>query len=295
MSDRPLDIGWLRIFEAAGRLGNLTRAAAELGLSQPSVSYQIQSLEAQVGAPLLRRLHRGTELTEEGRILFEAVSANVGRIDEAARRIRQRIRKPGVRLYTDFGFASFWLMPRVADFRLSHPGVEVHIVASQALESDLEAVADTGVMFGTAEDFGEGARLLMPERVVPVCSPRLLDRLGPMDSAVKIAAAPLLHLDTAARPRWITWTSWLAEQGIAREPGQADLGLNTYSLVIQAAMAEQGVALGWIGLVDALLDSGTLVPVGPELKRPDWGYWLVPTRSESTATRALNDWLLENR
>ena len=63
----------------------------------------------------------------------------------------------------------------------------------------------------------------------------------------------------------------------------------------QAAMAEQGVALGWIGLVDALLDSGTLVPVGPELKRPDWGYWLVPTRSENTATRALNDWLLDNR
>ncbi|MEJ8571161.1 choline sulfate utilization transcriptional regulator [Microbaculum marinum] len=292
MTERKLDLGWLRTFEAVGRLGNLTRAAGELGLSQPSVSYQIRRLEEEIGAPLLRRLHRGIELTEEGRIFHEAAAAGVSRVDEAARRIRQQVRKPAVRLYTDYGFASLWLMPRVPEFRRLNPDIEVHIVASQALESDLEGVADIAVMFGEAGDFGADARLLMPERVVPICAPGFLQRFGPVREAADIAAAPLLHLDTEAKPRWVTWPSWLAEHGIARDPGQADLGLNTYELVIQAAIAEQGIALGWIGLVDAFLERGTLVPVAAELERPRWGYWLVPTTSRNPAMRALHDWLL---
>ena len=109
------------------------------------------------------------------------------------------------------------------------------------------------ILFGRKADFPDDARLLMPERVVPVCSPGFRARFGPFPDAEALARQPLLHLDMAGRPRWFTWTSWLAAQGVAREPAQGDLGLNTYGFVIQAATAEQGVALGWLGLVDAHL------------------------------------------
>ncbi|WP_309085006.1 choline sulfate utilization transcriptional regulator [Chelativorans sp.] len=292
MPERILDVGWLRIFDAVGRLGSLTRAAEELGLSQPAVSYQIKRIEEQLGVRLLHRLHGGSRLSEAGETLYRAVHSGLERIDEAAREIRRDASAPAIRIFTDYGFAAFWLMPRVADFRRLHLQVEVHIVASQGLGNLSEGNMDAAVLFGRKEDFPEGAQLLMPERVVPVCSPAFLARFGPFEHAAALSKAPLLHLDTTGKPRWFTWTSWLATHGIAREPAQGDLGLNTYSFVIQAALAEQGIALGWIGLVDALLASGTLVRVGPEVQRGDCGYWLVANRQTSGAARALTDWLL---
>lgn len=291
MARQGLDLGWIRILDAVGRLGSLTRAGAELGLSQPAVSYQIKRIEDELGVPLLRRLHRGSALTEAGETLFRAARTSVDGLDAATREIARRAKAPPVRIFTDYGFAAFWLMPRVAEFRRLHPDVEVHVVASQGLGEDFADAADIEVLFGERADFGAGAALLMPERVVPVCSPGFLLRRGPFGTAGALAAAPLLHLDTTGRPRWFTWTSWLATQGVAREPAQGDLGFNTYGFVIQAAVAEQGIALGWIGLVDDHLANGTLVRVGPEVRREASGYWLSVRPSAHSASRALTDWL----
>lgn len=291
MHERKLDIGWLRLFEAVGRLGSLTAAGAELGLSQPAVSYQIRRIEEQLGMALISRLHRGSKLTDAGETLFRAVHAGVERLDDAVRDIRARAGSPVIRVFTDYGFASFWLMPRVADFRKLHPGIEVHVVASQGLDGAFDGTADAAILFGRKADFPDEARLLMPERVVPVCSPGFRARFGPFPDAESLARQPLLHLDTAGRARWLTWASWLATQGVTREPAQGDLGLNTYGFVIQAATAEQGVALGWLGLVDAHLANGTLVAVGPEVRRDDCGYWLVVNRPGNVQTKAMSEWL----
>lgn len=291
MARGDLDVGALRIVEAVARHGSLTAAAGELRLTQPAVSWQIRRIEERLGVPLFRRLHRGTVPTEEGEILTRAVVAALELIDGATRQIRQRSRRPIVRLHTDYGFAAFWLMPRVAAFRRLHPDVDIHIVASQALDPAGEDAADLTVVFGASGDFPAEARLLMPERVVPVCSPGLAARLGPFGDAATLAAAPLLHLESSPGPRWFIWETWLAAQGCRRREGAGDLHLNTYALVIQAALAEQGVALGWMGLVDSMLDAGVLVPVGPELSRADAGYWLIAAPNPTPTVRAVLEWL----
>ncbi|MCT8991792.1 LysR substrate-binding domain-containing protein [Chelativorans sp. SCAU2101] len=292
MRDRPLDVGWLRIFEAVGRLGSLTKAAQELGLSQPAVTYQIRRIEEQLGATLFHRSHGGSRLSEAGEMLYRVVHSGLERIDEAARDIRRRARAPAIRIFTDYGFAAYWLMPRVADFRRLHPHVEVHIVASQSLEDESAGDVDAAVLFGERDDFPEHARLLMPERVVPVCAPGFLTRYGPFEDTAAVARAPLLHLETSGVPRWLTWSTWLAMHGVTREPAQGDLGLNTYGFVIQAALAEQGIALGWIGLVDTFLAAGTLVAVAPEVQRQTFGYWLIPHQPATAATQSLTEWLI---
>jgi putative choline sulfate-utilization transcription factor len=293
MSERKVDLGWLRIFEAVGRLGSITAAGRELGLTQPAVSYQIRRIEEQIGAQLIDRLHRGCKLTEAGESLFRAASAGIERIDLAARDIRARAGTPVVRIFTDYGFASFWLMPRVSEFRMLHPGVEVHVVASQGLNGAFDETADAAIVFGRRSDFPAGARLLMVERVVPVCSPGFLERAGPIADAEAIARQPLLHLDTTGKPRWLTWTSWLAAHGVSRTARQGDLGLNTYGFVIDAALAQEGVALGWMGLIDTQLANGSLVSIGPELLREDCGYWLVVNR-QARHIEALGDWLVSH-
>ncbi|MBR9899412.1 MAG: LysR family transcriptional regulator [Rhodospirillales bacterium] len=288
---RPLDIGWLRIFEAVGRLGSLTRAANELGLSQPAVTYQIKRVEDQLGVSLLHRSQGGSRLTDAGEVLFEAVKSSVENIDKAVRDTRRSSQDHAVRIFTDFGFAAFWLMPRVTDFRRLHPEAEVHIIASQGLDDELGRETDAAMLFGSAEDFPDTAQLLIPERVVPVCTPGFLERFGPFDDPAQFARAPLLHLEVTGKSRWLTWESWLADHGIDRKPAQGDLGLNTYGFVIQAALAEQGVALGWRGLIEHHIEQGSLVTVGAEVSRPDRGYWVVPSRSVSDTTTTLLDWL----
>ncbi|QIB36211.1 LysR family transcriptional regulator [Ancylobacter pratisalsi] len=291
MSERPLDLGWIRVFEAVGRLGSLTMAARELGLSQPAVSYTMRMLEEQLGTPLLLRGHRGSTLAPPGQTLYRAAAAAVGELDIAARAIRRMNRRPVVRLFTDYGFASFWMMPRVAAFRRVRPDTEVHVIASASTDPRGDDAEDVAVLFGARTDFPAHATQLLEERVVPVCGPRFAARHQLGTEPGRIGALPLLHLESTPRPRWFGWADWFAANGLARQPSSNDLSLNTYGLVVQAAIADQGVALGWAGLIDGALADGTLVAIGPPLVRADHGYWLRPGPDPSPAACDLIDWI----
>jgi len=294
MAERPVDLGWLRILAEVGRHGSLSSAAQILGLSQPAVSYQIRRLEEQLGVRLLQRQHRGVELTIEGRRLFDAAIRSVSEIDALSRSFRSEAERPAIRLRTDYAFSSLWLIPRMHAFRLLYPEMDIQIVASQRMEQGLPDISDVAVVFGTREEFGGHGTLLLPEKVVPVCSQGFADRNGPFAGPADIAAARLLHLDTRGPSPWFDWNSYLGEFGVNRDPtaGQGELSFNTYSLVVQAAIGEQGLAIGWMGLVDSLLASRMLVVAGPPLEVSDRGYWLMPPRTRSVRTDRLTAWLI---
>lgn len=252
-------------------------------------------LEQQLGTVLLERGHRGSRLSPAGERLHRAASAATVELDASARAIRRMNRRPVVRLFTDYGFASFWMMPRVAQFRRVSPDTEVHIIASAAADPGTDEAEDVAVLFGTRSDFGEGVTQLFEESVYPVCSPQFAARHGLTTAEPRrIAELPLLHLDSTPHPRWFAWSDWFAAVNVPREPGPSDLSLNTYGLVVQAAIADQGVALGWTGLIDSAIVDGTLVAVGPALTRPESGYWLRPGREPSAPAQDLIDWIMED-
>lgn len=297
MSANPLDSGCLRPFDVVARHRNLSRAAAALGMSQPALSYRIKQMEELLGVRLFRRRPRGLELTSEGETLQAAVRQGLERLDEAVRAIRRGARPPAVRLATDFAFAAFRLMPRVPDFRRANPGIDVQIVASQVLSAGMEAEVDLAVLFGDGDDFagqftGE-RRLLVPERVTPVCTPGFRARFGPFERIEQLLEVPLVHLESeGAADRWFTWASWFAQSGIPYRPAASSLSFNTYTLTIQAVLAEQGVALGWDGLADDLLAAGTLVPACDATLGSRRGYWLLlPGGPLSPEAERVADWL----
>jgi putative choline sulfate-utilization transcription factor len=287
---RTIDLAWIRIFVQVGRLGSLSEAAKALGLTQPAVSYQIRRAEQEFGVPLLRRLHRGVELTETGGLLYDILSGSVQRVDDLAARIRSRQTGASLKLYTDYAFSAFWLIPRIHKFSLANPGIDIQIVASQQTDPRLLQSGDVAILFGSRDQFGGAASLLMPERVMPVCAPGLAGN----HTKGEFEGLRLIHLDSSGPPVWLDWRRYLASIGtstlLASDSGS--LRMNTYSLVVEAAISGQGVALGWRGLIDGHLDRGTLVPFGAEVSPPDRGYFLVNSDSRAAAAEKLQDWLL---
>ncbi|MBV2143468.1 LysR family transcriptional regulator [Falsochrobactrum sp. TDYN1] len=281
------NLGSLSIFEAVGRLENLTLAARELGMTQPAVSYQIKRIEDRLGVTLFARRGRGVEILPEGRILYNAVQSSLAEIEEAIQQISRRQRTPSLRIATDYGFAAFWLMPRVGHFRSKYPEVDVRITASSMLQPVDQREADISILFGSRGDFATEAVAFLGEAVVPVCSPLFYKKHGPFPNGKGLGSAPLLHLDTFQGHRWYTWQGWLEAVGEEIDIDNRGLVFNTYNLVVEAAIADQGVALGWAGLIDGAIRRGQLVQACDMTLSSDKGYWLVFSPDISETTRAL--------
>lgn len=293
MSEPLVDLAWMRLLVEVGRKGSLSAAAEALGLSQPAVSYQIRLLEQRFGLPLLQRLHRGVRFTEEGQRLLAIAERTVSEVDSLQRSLRAARRRPTVRLATDYAFSSLWLIPRMQAFRQQYPDIDLQIVATQRLGHHWREDADLAVAFGSGSEFGPGATLLMPERVVPVCTPSQTRNQSDV-SVTPVERGPLIHLEAESISPWLDWPAYLTRLGLAENEQErpGDLRFNTYALVVQAAMAGQGVALGWLGLVDHLLDANLLVVAGEMVSVPGRGYWLV-SGSKSDAVTHLASWLVQ--
>ncbi|KEQ03538.1 choline sulfate utilization transcriptional regulator [Pseudorhizobium pelagicum] len=291
MSHLPVDIGWMRLFVEIAREGSLSAAARVQGLSQPAVSYQIRQLEASFGRPLLHRQHRGVSLTEEGKRLLAIAEKTVSDVDALAEDLRAEVKRPALRLCTDYAFATLWLIPRMHSFRQLYPDFDIQIVSTQRLESDWAEEAEIAVAFGSRAQFGHAGEMIMPERVVPVCSQAFLQ--AEETSLLSLSRAPLIHLDTALSSPWFDWASYFAAMEIRREaePLGGDVSFNNYAMVVQAALGGQGMALGWLGLVDSMAASGMLVTAGPELSDMDRGYWVLAPRSQDRNIDRLTEWL----
>ena len=122
----------IRVFEAAARLGSFTRAAAELGMTQAAVSWQVKALEQRLDQPLFRRLPREVALTPAGERLARAASEAMTVLRSAFADLSAS--SDGVLSITTLQtFASQWLAPRVGGFQLANPGVAVRFDTSSRL------------------------------------------------------------------------------------------------------------------------------------------------------------------
>ncbi|HSK40900.1 MAG TPA: LysR substrate-binding domain-containing protein [Arenibaculum sp.] len=285
----------LAFFEAAGRLLNFSAAARELGVTQSAVSHQIAWLETDLGTTLFRRLHRGVVLTADGTRLFETTREALDAIHAAASAIRTGSGRSVLNVATDFGFAAWWLMPRLSTLRTIMPDLDVRIVTAQS-EIDIRREAvDIAIAFGDGRWPGCEAERLFPEIVLPICSPGFkLARRGagaPRD----LLSLPLLHLESIVPANWLTWADWFALHRLPLPSSGHDLTFNNYPLVLQAALMGQGVALGWVPLVDDLIRGGQLVPLLDLPVRTDRGYFIVeynrgrPDKWRDLFRRWIND------
>ncbi|MBD1552908.1 choline sulfate utilization transcriptional regulator [Pseudomonas typographi] len=287
----------LRAFEAAARHRSFTAAAAELGTTQPAISQQIKRLEGQLAVRLFDRVYRGIELTDAGATLFEYVLIGLQSIDSGLGAITNHSQHEVLQVATDFAFAAYWLMPRLHRFHQANPQVDVSLVTSERSHGMFRNDIDIAVLFGDGR-FRQGeSHWLFDEEVFPVCSPRLLGEHTSPLPLQSLRELPLLHLRGESSSQWFDWARLFRHWQIPTLPAPGQLRFDNYTLLIQAAIAGQGVAIGWRHLVDALLDQGLLCRPTEESARSAMGYYAVlPQRKRrGRMIQRFLDWLVEEQ
>lgn len=253
----PLDL--LRGFEAAARHLSFTLAAQELYLTQSAVSRQIQQVESSLGVPLFVRRHRALELTEAGRVLHRAVADCLERLRDATALVRATSAPRQVSMTCTPGFASLWLIPRLARFTAAHPEVDVRISATLDLLDLDRGQVDLAVRFCSNAD-GEGPPLF-EESVVPVCSPQLAaGKANPLRKPADLVNHTLLAVDLPqGMALTVDWEPWAKAMGLPELRMKNTVRFTQYADAVAAAVAGQGVAIGRLPLLAELLRTRQLV------------------------------------
>lgn len=283
----------LSVFTVVAQHGNLTRAADILGISQSAMSQRIKNLEADLGLILFKREQRGVALTGDGLQLFQTMQPLMGQVNEAISSMIERKTKPRVRLSTDFAFSTFWLLPRLPFLRDEMDGeIDIQILTSQTPVSAAKSDCDLIVHMGSIKDMKDSDVLLLRERTIAVCSPSYLEKHGPFSSPDDLLGQQLLSLSRPPTALWHTWQSWFDGLGINGERTRDFTSFDNSHLVVQAAIAGQGVALGWLGLVDDTIKTGHLVQATDDIVSSEHGYVMSRTEGALTgAPKRVFDWI----
>lgn len=279
-------------FEAAARHLSFTKAGEELNISQAAVSYSIKQLEESLGVQLFVRLHRHLELTEVGTRIYNDVSLGLNYVCRSFEAIQRQRSARHVTLSISTAYASHWLVRRLHRFREKNPEIDLRL---QTTDKDVDLNVE-GISLGIRRGDGSwneyDSELFAPERITPVCSPGFL-RTNRIRGLKGLMEAPLIHLAEPYRPR-PTWSDWFKAQGLTFS-ASSGLTLNDYSLVLQAAIEGEGVALGWSHLTYDPLERGVLVcPVEATLVT-GLGFYVVWPRKFPLSEHAtiVRNWLVK--
>ncbi|WP_292277039.1 LysR substrate-binding domain-containing protein [Mesorhizobium sp.] len=248
----------LPTFEAAARHGNFTLAGEEIGLSQSAVSKQIMELEGRLGQALFARAHKHISLTSAGRRLQRAYTSAASQIIDALEEFIQEQSTQQIVLSTSTARAAFMLLPHVVELRECFGGAEIFVLTSDPNGIDPTRHVDLAITFGNPELAGFNVRPLFSDIVTPVCSPEFLEKNGPLESVSDLLNCELLYMQQQD-PTWGGWPQWLRAFSSQTPQHHQAMGFNNYYNTIQACMAGQGVALGWLRLLGDMLESGRLV------------------------------------
>lgn len=295
MSERPTPLPplqTLRAFEAAARLSSFTRAASELSVTQGAVSRQIRNLEQRLGVTLFVRGDRGVRLTPVGERYFNAVNDSLLRLARVTAEVALGQEGGPITVGATNAVASLWLMPRLTGFRQAEPELEIRVLASDEPFDRMSGDVDLLIEYARQPPAGDMVTPLFGEQVVPVCSPDYLRGREPPRRPGDLLGETLLVLDDD-HPDWWSWEEWLQQFDIELGTPRRPVRVNSYPALLQAALAGQGIALGWRHLVDDFLNAGTLVVLMDTPLREAGGFYLRlahPVPDDSPVAR-LREWL----
>ncbi|MEX2407967.1 MAG: LysR substrate-binding domain-containing protein, partial [Rhodovibrionaceae bacterium] len=235
----------LRAFEAAARLGSLTRAAEELHVTTAAVSHQIKALENDLGLKLLRRVGREIAPSEAAEPGLDSLREGFDLLHQAVRRMRARPSGRSLTISIAPSLAALWLIPRLERFSTAHPGIGILLDTKWGRTDFARSPVDLAIRYGPGGYQGYFSRQLFIEEFFPVCAPRLLEGARPLRQPEDLRHHSLIHVNYVhADENWRDWPMWLSAAGVTGIDPEQGLHFYQTDLGLRAAVAGQGVALG---------------------------------------------------
>lgn len=278
----------LQYFEAVARIGSISKASVELGVSPSAISHQLADLRRTIGEELFERRGRGLILTEAGELLaarlataFEILDRSISdAIGESERKI--------LKVAACSSFGPYWLIPKISEFKISNPDIDIDF---RLYAEDPELTQATADCIVTAQDVKPGYESvdLFEERSFAVAARGL-----PIGTDLR--TVPLITIDSEEPDFAADWKAYAAvvEPALDISKDQEWVRCSHYILAMEAAKAGLGVALLPDFLTASALDAGQLVDLGwGEFNHEDRFYRLCfkEARKNEPELRAFVAWL----
>lgn len=283
----------LFVFEAVARHGGFRAAALEMNVTQPSVSYQIKNLETHLGTKLFERRGRNIELTDDGETLYRAVDRGFMSIQTGLTEISNRNSGNLATFCISSSAAANFLLPRFPKLRRALPSLDLSI---KIINRDINPATESGdfaFRLGHGKWDDVDAWHMFDEVYFPVCSPKFFKSSVEPVTIEDIKASDLLFLKERHRSR-DDWRVFFEHNGSNLTAAHERITFDDQQALLASAIDGQGVGLGWLGMVDHLLETGSLVrPIETEV-RTDRAFYLVAPKGmhQTRIACELRDWLV---
>lgn len=253
--DRPdLPLNGLRVFEAAYRQGSFTRAAIELRVTQAAVSHQVARLEDRLGVTLFVRASGGLVPTDEGRALYPVLEHGFDAMARTLDRITGQRHVETLQIGVVTTFAVGWLMPRLPEFRQTHPSIDLRLSTNNNRVDILREGLDMAIRYGTGTWTGLDAERLLEAPLAPLCAPSIAESLtNPEDLGREVLLRSY---------RSDEWPRWFAEAGSSCPPLTGPMFDSSLAMA-DVASDGAGVALLPVAMFARRVAEGRLVQPFP--------------------------------
>jgi DNA-binding transcriptional LysR family regulator len=254
-----LHMEWYRIFRYTARHGNVTKAAQELHVTQPSVSYAIKQMEEALGLKLFHRLSKGVELTEEGRALLAYVEQSFALLEAAQQHVRdlKQLTAGELRVGASDSLIKHLLLPQLSFFHTRYPGIRIRL--SHGRTPDIaqrlkEGLIDCAVVHMPVDDPKLDVQPLAALDDCFVVGEAYRELAGRALTAGDLVRLPLLLLSPGSSTRSFV-DRWFAARGFTTKP---DIELGSVDLLVEFAIQGFGAAFVTRSFVAQELSRGKL-------------------------------------
>ncbi len=258
----------LKTFAAVAEAKSLSAAGRDLNVTHAAVSQQVRSLEGFLGLQLVMREGRGVALTPEGEILFEGLSSGFGKIQETVEALMNEDAARPLNITMTPSFAISRLMPRINDFRLKHPEIELMLNPTAEVVELKPGGVDLALRFGRGDWPGLEAELFIPTNFAIVAATCLIgDRK--IEKPEDILQFPWLQEYGTNE-----LTIWVESQGVFPK-GKLNITHLPGYMVLEGLRRGDGISATARTFVEADIAAGNLQVLFEDGVYPGTGYHLV--------------------
>jgi LysR family transcriptional regulator, glycine cleavage system transcriptional activator len=263
-----LPLNALRVFEAVASHLGFAAAAHALHVTPAAVSMQVRTLEEYLQVPLFRRTGRAIALTDEGATLLPGVRIGLSELQAAMQQLRQARNAGQLCISTLGSFMTKWLVPRLPAFRTQHPDIDLQVHTSTKPVVFSQDGFHAAIRMSLRPTPGLYNEKLFDDWFVPVCSPALFARHGPLHAAHDLQRYPMLR---STDESWALWAGSASGKDWQESGPSFDAALT----LLAAAEQGQGLALSRWSLAADEIGAGRIVRASARVTRYPRSYYFV--------------------